>query len=229
MTRTARAARPAPAPAAAPGVAMPAPTLVKIADINFAPYNPRVMPDAVMKSLKASLLKHGFVLNLVVQKKGNVLIGGHQRVRALRELCAERGIPVPEEAWATVLDVSDKVARQLNVSLNRISGDFDPFKLGEMFAEILPEMTTDDVLAIGFSQVELSELVRLSGPPEQLAEDLEGSLDTLGGFGRSITLTIDFDTVEARDAAKEKLSSLAKARGVKPGVILVAAMKTITQ
>lgn len=223
MTRTARAVRPA---AESPGVAMPAPVRVKIAEINFAPYNPRVMPDAVMKSLKASLLKHGLVLNLVVQKKGNVLIGGHQRVRALRELCTEKGWAVPEEAWATVLDVSDKVARQLNVSLNRISGDFDPFKLGEMFSGILPEMTTDDVLAIGFSQDELSELVRLSGPPEELAANLESSLDALGGFGRSITLTID--GVEARDAAKEKLSTLAKARGVKPGVILIAALKTIT-
>ena len=114
-----------------------------------------------MRALKASLVKHGLVLNLVVQKQGLVLIGGHQRVTAMREVCAERGVEMPAQAWATVLDVDDATAKQLNVGLNNIEGEFDHYKLGLMFAEMLPSMTTDDVLATGFEQENIEQMIAL--------------------------------------------------------------------
>ena len=70
------------------GIAVPGQVLLRLSDVNMAVYNPRVMPPEKMRALRASLVKHGFVLNLVVQKRGMVLIGGHQRVRAMRELCS---------------------------------------------------------------------------------------------------------------------------------------------
>jgi len=208
------------------GLSMPEPVKVRLADVQFATYNPRVMPAEEMKSLKASLIKHGLVLNLIIQKKGNVLIGGHQRVRAMRELCKEKNWPEPEFVWATVLDVPDKVAKQLNIALNKISGEFDPYKLGQMFSSM--SMTADDVLAVGFSSVEIAELVKLTVPPDTAAAALEAQADDdLGGFGRSITLTVEFATVEARDAMKARLGMIAKERGVKAGEVLATAMDAL--
>ena len=140
MTRNPRAAHAAP-------VKIPAPRKVRLAELNFAPYNPRIMPPAEMRKLKASMRKHGLVLNLVVQEQGMVLIGGHQRVDALRSICADDGVAAPEEVWATVLDVPDDEAKQLNVSLNKIGGEFDPFRLGELLGSLASPMTPDDVLA----------------------------------------------------------------------------------
>lgn len=211
----------APAPE---GLLQPDPVKVRLADVKFAPYNPRVMPPEKMRSLKASLLKHGMVLNLVVQKEGMVIIGGHQRVTAARELCKERGWAPPEWAWAAVLDVDDATAKQLNVSLNNIEGEFDHFKLGALFQDILPSMTTEDVVATGFEADNLAELVRLAGESDDIATGLEEEAEGLSGFAKSVTLTVEFDTVEQRDAAKQLLSDAAKEAGRKAGALLLEAL-----
>lgn len=204
---------------------MPAPELLDVASINFAPYNPRVMPPEKMRALKASLVKHGLVLNLVVQKQGLVLIGGHQRVTAMREVCAERGVEMPAQAWATVLDVDDATAKQLNVGLNNIEGEFDHYKLGLMFAEMLPSMTTDDVLATGFEQENIEQMIALTSDTDAAAARLEAEAEGLGGFARSVTLTVDFETVEQRDRAKEVLREAAERTGKKAGAVLLDALK----
>lgn len=215
MTRTPRSVLP---------VKLPEPCKVRLAELNFAPYNPRIMPPAEMRKLKASLRKHGLVLNLVVQKQGMVLIGGHQRVDALRSICADDGVAAPEEVWATVLDVSDNEAKQLNVSLNKISGEFDSFRLGELLSSLASTMTPEDVLASGFSAEEVAELVGQASPPELVANELEQQAGDLTAFARSVTLTVEFNTVEQRDAVKEVLAAAVKQRGVKAGVVVQEAL-----
>ncbi len=205
-----------------PGLVTPAPELVDISTLNFAAYNPRTMPPHMMAALKASLLEHGLVLNLVAQRKGMVLIGGHQRVRALRELCAERGLPETKQAWTTVLDVSDRQARRLNVALNRIEGEFDEFRLGELLAGLEAPV---DLAGLGFSEAEAAELIALARPPDELAAELEASIGDLDAFARSVTLTVEFETVEDRDRAKALLSVAAKKLGKKAGTALLMAMQ----
>ncbi len=213
--------------AVASGLSVPTPEQVKLADLQFAPYNPRTISKGTMDSLKASMVKHGMVLTLVVQRTSeqygeSILIGGHQRVRAMRELCAERGWPVPVTVPAVVLDVQDPEAKQLNVSLNNIEADFDPHKLGEMFRDIRPTMTMDDVLASGFEPVEIDGMIELlTVPPE--AGKSEGG-EELSGFGASITLSIEFSTVEARDEAKALLKA-ATANGDKAGDLVLGTIK----
>jgi len=159
------------------GISVPIQELLGTADIQEAPYNPRIMPKDRMASLKASLAKHGMILNLVVQKRSkqykqnNVLIGGHQRLRALREIANERGIEPPTKLPCVVLDVDDATAKQLNVALNRIEGEFDHFKVGEMFSDIIKEMTTDDVLATGFDALQIEQMVALTLPIEEQVID----------------------------------------------------------
>jgi ParB-like chromosome segregation protein Spo0J len=212
------------------GLKVPVPQQVKLADLQFAPYNPRSISREVMGALKASLRKHGMVLTLVVQKLSGahgpmVLIGGHQRVRAMRELCAAEGWPEPAEVSAVVLDVGDAEAKQLNVSLNNIEGEFDPYKLGEMFRDIRPAMTMDDVLATGFAPVEIDEMINLLASPDDAARLLEENIGDLGGFGSSITLSIEFATVESRDEAKSILKAAAQHSGKKPGDLMLRAVK----
>lgn len=211
------------------GLRVPVPEMVRLADLQFAPYNPRTISKGTMDSLKASMVKHGMVLTLVVQRTSeqygeSILIGGHQRVRAMRELCAERGWPVPVTVPAVVLDVQDPEAKQLNVSLNNIEADFDPYKLGEMFKDIRPNMTMDDVLATGFAPVEIDEMIGLLASPDDAAKLLKDSIGNLGGFGASITLSLEFTTVEGRDEAKALLKA-ATANGDKAGDLVLGTIK----
>ena len=212
------------------GLKMGEPRRMALSELNMAPYNPRTMPPDKMRALKASLLKHGMVLNLVVQKRSaeygmdNVLIGGHQRVAAMREICAERGWPEPREVPAMLLDVGDADAKQLNVALNNIEGEFDPYKLGAIFNDVFPDMTTDDVLATGFLNEQIEEMRRLVLPPEEQVVELEGELGSMPEFGRSITLSIEFEDVKRRDMTKALLKRLAEERRRKPGAIVQEAL-----
>ena len=214
------------------GLKMWGTTTLPLGSVVMAPYNPRVMPPAMMRALKASLVKHGLVLNLVVQRRSekyspdNVLIGGHQRVAAMRDLCASKGWDVPEGVAVTVVDCDDAQAMQLNVALNNIEGDFDPYKLGEIFSAIRPEMNLEDVLATGFEAEQINEMIKLHSTVEEQLDELEKDIaGGIGGFAGSITLSVEFDTVKRRDEAKADLSAWAKERGVKPGVLLAEAVR----
>lgn len=204
------------------GLAMPAPEEVDVQKLQRAAYNPRVMPKDQMQALKASMRKHGMVLNLVVQKRGMTIIGGHQRLDALEQICAEDGAPVPKRVWATVLDVGDDEAKQLNVALNRISGEFDPYKLGELFESVYPKMLPSDFDAVGFKLEEVDELRGLVMPVDEAALALErAAAGDMAGFAKSVTLTVEFDTVEQRDQAKKRLAERAAARKKKAGAVLL--------
>jgi ParB-like chromosome segregation protein Spo0J len=181
-----------------------------------------------MRSLKASLRKHGLVTTLVVQRKSQefgpmVVVAGHQRIKALRELCKETKVEAPKNVWAVVRDVTDSQAKQLNIALNRISGEFDPHMLGEVFVSIA-SLTDFEPIAVGFREEEISELVRqATTTPEDLANEQERQAGDLDIFARSITLTIEFDTVEQRGEAKGLLKELAGKR--KAGSALLPVIK----
>lgn len=211
-----------------PPVRIHEPERVELAKLKFAPYNPKIMPVEEYEALKASLRKHGAVLTLVVQRRSEehgklVIVDGHDRVRAVRDICEEAGQPPPEHAWAIVLDVDDATAKQLNVTLRNVGGEFDHHKLGELLASVR-DAPGFDLEAIGFGAEQVEELVRnATASPEELAAALEESVTDLGGFGRSITLTVEFDTVERRDEAKALLKAIAGDK--KAGVALVEALK----
>jgi ParB-like chromosome segregation protein Spo0J len=208
------------------------PIEINLERVHFATYNPRTISTVKMAQLKQSMAEHGVVLHLVVQKKADdgtpmVLIAGHQRVRAARELCSERGWPAPKKGFAVVLDVDDRTAKRLNVSLNRLGGDFEPHMLGDLLSS-LGEISDDELLGVGFGRDEIDEIVRQALDPADMAAQLEQEAqDDIDGFARSVTLTVEFDTVERRDAAKVKLKALIteSGRGCKPGVILSEALQ----
>ncbi len=203
------------------GILVVEPMKMRIADLNLAAYNPRKISREKMASLKASIYKYGLVLTLVVQLKENVVIGGHQRLRAMQELCEEHGWKMPEHCFAQVMDVDDATAKQLNITLNNVEGEFDPFKLGVLVAEILPDMKQDDILATGFTHEHLQELVQLSSD-----EDAPGGGD-VRTFGKSLTLSCSFDKVEDRDRAKKLLDAIVARTGEKSGAIIMRALRGV--
>lgn len=117
---------------------------VKISDLKFAEYNPRKISEKQMEDLKESIRCFGFVDPIVVNKNKdrlNVIVGGHQRVKAFKE---DGGKEVP----CVFVDLSLDLERELNVRLNKNTGEFD-------FDGLFREFTKDELSEWGFSNSEL--------------------------------------------------------------------------
>lgn len=131
-----------------------------IESIRTAKYNPRKISQQQMDSLKASIERFGFVDPVIVNDRTGVLVGGHQRIKAAKELGLKQ-VPVV----GVNLDKAEEKA--LNVALNKISGEWDL----DLLKGVL-----DDVLAgglalslTGFTEDEWSAMVdgALSNGQEQ--------------------------------------------------------------
>ncbi len=144
--------------------ALPVPELEQLA----ASYNPRRISGRQMRALRRSLRRFGAVQPVLLNRRSKgkgwparsapVIVGGHQRViAAASEHMAE--LPV---SWVDLDSVGE---RQLNLALNRISGDWDQGKLREVVEGLA--ITTADLGLTGFSDGELRELL----PAETIAAD----------------------------------------------------------
>ena len=111
---------------------------VKIAELNPAEYNPRRMTNKQYEDLKNSLEKFGCVDPIIIN--GDVIVGGHQRVRIMRELGAEF---VP----AVRVNLSKEDEKELNIRLNK--------NMGEWNMDMLSDFDIDDLLEWGFKHIEL--------------------------------------------------------------------------
>jgi ParB-like chromosome segregation protein Spo0J len=101
---------------------------IPLDEINPAKYNPRkdLKPgDPEYEKLKKSIDEFDLVEPLVMNKQGNVLISGHQRLKILKE----RG---DTETEVSIVDLPPERERALNIALNKIRGDWDLPKLSEL-------------------------------------------------------------------------------------------------
>jgi DNA modification methylase len=115
------------------------------------PGNPRTMPALEMQKLIRSIRQFGMVEPLVVRRSDQLVIGGHQRLEAAKAL----GMPkVP----VVYVELSDAEAKALNIALNKISGEFDLPKLGELLDE-LRELPDFDATLTGFDDGEIDDLL----------------------------------------------------------------------
>lgn len=205
------------------------PQLVKIAELNPAAYNPRKISDLKYAALKKSIETEGFVEPMVVQKSGMRIIGGHQRLRALKDICEEQGLDASLAVGAieipcVVLDISDVKAKKLNIKLNQ-GGDFDAEPLGELLIDIgvYPNETLNvrEVNDLGFTEKEALKFIHLVEPPEA-AEPTDADGKT---FGRSPTLSLEFTTESDRDRMKRHLAALSEVEGKRTGDIVMGLLK----
>ncbi len=118
---------------------LPKPKIVtmKLEDLTDAPYNPRKISPKALKGLATSLKEFGLVQPIVWNKRTKNVVGGHQRLRALRE-SGETEVPV------VVVDIELAKEKALNLTLNnaKIEGEFTE-KLDDILAELdasMPEL-----------------------------------------------------------------------------------------
>jgi DNA modification methylase len=104
-----------------------------------------------MDSLRRSMSHWGMVEPLVVRRSDQLVIGGHQRLEAAKDL----GMAVVP---AVYVELSDGEAKALNLALNRIRGEWDMPKLAELLEDLqqLPEI--DETLT-GFDGDEIDALL----------------------------------------------------------------------
>jgi DNA modification methylase len=88
-----------------------------VKDLNPASYNPRQISSKQYKDLKESIKKFGLVDPIIVNKD-NTVIGGHQRLKICKDLKYV-------EVECVMLDLSKEEERELNIRLNKNTGDFD--------------------------------------------------------------------------------------------------------
>lgn len=101
----------------------------KISELIPADYNPRKLSDKQYKDLKISLKKFGFVDPVIVNiapNRKNIIIGGHQRLKVWQDLGNETA-PCYE------ISLNDKDERELNIRLNKNTGEFDFEMLSSYF------------------------------------------------------------------------------------------------
>ena len=111
-----------------------------IKDLKPATYNPRQISTKQYKDLKASVKKFGLVDPIIVNKDMTV-IGGHQRLKICKEL---KHIEID----CVVLDLSKEEERELNIRLNKNTGDFDMDILAN-------EFDIDELVDWGFKHIDL--------------------------------------------------------------------------
>lgn len=127
--------------------------LLPIDDLKMADYNPRkdLRPgDEEYEKLRTSIQEFGYVSPVIVNKNNNVVIGGHQRYKILKELGHEN-------IMCVLVDVNQQQEKMLNLALNKIQGDWDMEKLEEIMKEFQEEGY--DATITGFSTEEIDNLV----------------------------------------------------------------------
>lgn len=126
---------------------------VEYIDINkLKPYekNPRKISDQEMQKLKRSINEFGFVDPVIVRRKDKVIISGHQRIEAAKEL-EIKTVPV------IFITIDDQRISLLNMALNKISGDWDNDKLSDLFNELKP--LDIDLELSGFDMSEIDRML----------------------------------------------------------------------
>ena len=92
---------------------------MKLSDLKAAEYNPRKITRKALEGLQNSLKEFGAVQPIVWNKKTKQVVGGHQRIVALRAI-GETEAPV------VVVELSEEKEKVLNITLNntKIEGEF---------------------------------------------------------------------------------------------------------
>lgn len=138
--------------------------VLSIASLIPAAYNPRkaLKPtDAAYRKLRASLTEFGLVEPLVWNELTGRVVGGHARLRILRELGVAE-VPV------SVVRLDEKREKALNVVLNNYEaqGRYDPAKLADLLVEL------DDLDAIELTGFDSTTLAALRyEPADELPDD----------------------------------------------------------
>ena len=121
--------------------------MVDINKINPASYNPREITPHAFTALCESIKKFGLQQPLIVNKKTDILISGHQRLKALQALEIKK-------APVVYVDLSVAEEKAFNITMNNkaIGGDFTE-TVKELLAEIKTELGDDYIFDLNLDDV----------------------------------------------------------------------------
>jgi hypothetical protein len=116
-------------------------------DLTPADYNPRTISDDALDGLRKSIERFDLVQPIIWNERTKRIVGGHQRVKAMRQLGRT-------EAQVVVVDLPETEEKALNIALNSpaIAGEFTD-DLQALLGELAQE---DEAL---FEDLRLGELV----------------------------------------------------------------------
>lgn len=138
---------------------------IPISEIQRAKYNPRkpLKPgDPAYDKLKKAVATFGLVEPLVWNSRTKNLVGGHQRLSVLEE----RG---DTQVEVSVVDLSERDEKALNLALNKHSGEWDFASLADMLQEL--DAGDMDMEVTGFSADELEKLMTWTAPNSGLTDE----------------------------------------------------------
>lgn len=155
---------------------------INITDINPAEYNPRKISSGDYEKLTQSIKTYGLVDPIIINLNDNTVIGGHQRYDVLMDMYMDNEIDkelsllkLGDIGWVFTddqLNVKDEnYEMALNLSLNKISGEWDDEKLAVVLEDL--EVNGFDVELTGFDSEEVKQMT--------FVEDKE-EFDELAGF-----------------------------------------------
>ncbi len=135
---------------------------IKIEALKPAEYNPRkkLKPgDKEFEKLKKSIEEFGYIEPIILNKRTNTVVGGHQRLEVMKHLGYT-------EVDCVIVDLDEKKEKALNIALNKISGEWDE----ALLTDLLKELDTDGIVSLtGFDLDELDTL--FAGTEYNVSED----------------------------------------------------------
>lgn len=133
----------------------------KISELTDYYKNPRQLTKQQFEQLKKSLDKFGLIDKPIINAdEKHTVIGGHQRLRVLR---SENQKSV--ECWYPSRELDEKEVEELNIRLNKNTGDWD-------FDTLVNNFEVGDLMDWGFTEIDLGLY-----PEEDMPDDVEPQID----------------------------------------------------
>ncbi len=118
-----------------------------IEQLKPSEYNPRVWEQKTIRDLTKSVREHGFVVPILAnshKSRYGVVIGGHFRLKIAKDL-GYKTVPVN---FVEIADIEQE--KKLNLTLNRVAGDWD--------YELLKNFDLGMLLESGFDDTDLTHI-----------------------------------------------------------------------
>ena len=159
----------------------------RLEELNPASYNPRkdLYPgDAEYEKLRRSIEEFGYVEPVIWNEATGNVVGGHQRLKVLRELGET-------EIECVIVELTETQEKALNIGLNKIGGDWDDEKLRTLLDEL--QKTEIDVTLTGFDIGDIDAMFH-----EEADEEEEDG----GYYGDEREKTFNFYRLNEYDSAR---------------------------
>ena len=136
----------------------------KIDDLLPAGYNPRQLSETQKELLKESVNKFNLADPIIINSN-NTIIGGHQRIKVLKELgFVEIDVRIPDR------ELTEDEEKELNLRLNKNTGEWDYILLAKFDEGLLS--------SVGFSPEELDDIFKIDSEPEKKDDKIPSERET---------------------------------------------------